>query len=156
MRKSDDIYEHIAVYVDDLALVLKDPKFFVETMSKKFHFKFKGTGPITFHLRMDFSRDDDGTLGITPKKYVDKIMDNFKRTFGEAPKQNVTSPDHPELDESEYLDQGGITQYQSTIGALQWVVSIGRFDIQTAVMTLSSFRAAPRRGHLDRAKRIYG
>jgi hypothetical protein len=42
------------------------------------------------------------------------------------------------------------------IGALQWAVTIGRFDINTAVMTLSAFRAAPRRGHLDRAKRIYG
>ena len=42
------------------------------------------------------------------------------------------------------------------IVALQWVVTIGRFDVQTAVMTLSSFRVAPRRGHLDRVKRIYG
>jgi len=38
---------------------------------------------------------------------------------------------------------------------MQWAVSIGRWDIQTAVMTLSSFRAQPRQGHLDRAKRVY-
>ena len=109
---------------------------------------------------MDFSRDDDGTLCITPKKYIDRIMDNYKRTFGESPKQNVSSPldkgDHPELDDSEFLDDEGIQQYQSLIGSLQWAVSIGRFDIQTHVMTLSSFRAAPRRGHLDRARRICG
>ena len=30
------------------------------------------------------------------------------------------------------------------------------FDIATAVMSLSSFRAAPRRGHLERAKRVTG
>ena len=36
------------------------------------------------------------------------------------------------------------------------MVSIGRFDVQTSVMTLSSFRAAPRRGHLERVKRIFG
>lgn len=42
------------------------------------------------------------------------------------------------------------------IGALQWVVTIGRFDVHTAVMTLSSFRIAPREGHLNRLKRIYG
>jgi len=45
---------------------------------------------------------------------------------------------------------------QSMIGALQWAIQLGRFDIMTAVMTLSSFRANPRQGHLDRAKRIYG
>ena len=42
------------------------------------------------------------------------------------------------------------------IGALQWSISIGRLDITTAVMTLSGFRAAPRVGHLERAKRVYG
>ena len=42
------------------------------------------------------------------------------------------------------------------IGALQWVVSLGRFDIATAVMTVSRFRAEPRAGHMDRAKQIYG
>ncbi len=72
----------------------------------------------------------------------------------------MTSPlekgDHPELDTSELLDEKGIEIYQSMIGALQWAVTIGRLDINTAVMTLSGFRVAPRRGHLDRAKRIYG
>jgi len=54
------------------------------------------------------------------------------------PKQVVTSPiknDHPELDTSDLLDDEGIVKYHSLIGALQWVVSIGRFDL----MTLSSF-----------------
>ena len=40
-------------------------------------------------------------------------------------------------------------------GELQWLITLGRFDIQTAVMTMSSFRAQPRFGHLDRLKRIY-
>jgi len=59
----------------------------------------------------------------------------------------VTSPieksDHPELDTSDLLDEDDTIKYQSLIGALQWVVSIGRFDVMMAVMTLSSFRAAP-------------
>ena len=42
------------------------------------------------------------------------------------------------------------------IGLLQWSVSLGRFDISTAVMALSTFRAFPREGHLNQAKRIYG
>jgi hypothetical protein len=37
------------------------------------------------------------------------------------------------------------------IGALQWIVTIGRFGINTAVMTMSGFRMAPRVGYL-----IYG
>jgi hypothetical protein len=42
------------------------------------------------------------------------------------------------------------------IGHLQWAFSLGRFDIQTARMTMSRFRAAPRIGHLNRLKRMYG
>jgi hypothetical protein len=39
---------------------------------------------------------------------------------------------------------------------MQWAVLIGRLDIATAVMSLSSFRAMSRRGYLKRAKQIYG
>jgi hypothetical protein len=39
---------------------------------------------------------------------------------------------------------------------LQWAVSLGRFDIQTATMTMSGFREAQKQGHLDRLKRMYG
>jgi hypothetical protein len=39
--------------------------------------------------------------------------------------------------------------YQSMIGALQWMVTIGRLDITTAVMTMSEFRVAPRTGHSE-------
>jgi hypothetical protein len=42
------------------------------------------------------------------------------------------------------------------IGCLQWAVSLGRFDIQTATMTMSQFIAAPRLRHLNRLKRMCG
>ena len=109
---------------------------------------------------MRLARDDDGTLTMAPKKYIEKMVSTYQQMFGEKPKEIVTSPlekgDHPELDVSELLGPEDIVRYQSLIGAMQWAISIGRFDIQTAVMTLSSFRAAPRKGHLERAKRIYG
>ena len=162
MRKSSDglKWEYIAVYVDDLALVLQDSNSFVELLKAKYNFKFKGTGPMSFHLGMDICRDEDGTLCIKPAKYIQKLLDNYERTFGEKPSRKFKAPleqgDNPELDTSELLDPSMVTIYQHMIGSLQWLVSIGRFDINTAVMTMSSFRAAPRKGHLDRVKRIYG
>ena len=160
MRRHKDHYEYIAAYVDDLAIVSTRPKEITDQLTTKYKFKLKGTGRIGYHLGMDFYREPDGTLCISPKKYIEKLIDNFVRVFGHQPSTKVTSPlekgDHPELDISDLLDQDGIVLYQSLIGALQWVVSIGRFDIQTATMTLSSFRAAPRKGHMDRVKRIYG
>ena len=79
--------------------------------------------------------------------------------FGEKPKE-YTSPmekgDHPELDMTEELDADGIQRYQSLIGALQWVVTLGRFDVLIGVSTMSRYRTAPRIGHLERLKRLYG
>ena len=160
LNKEADVYEYIAVYVDDLAIAAKDCSAIISTLTGRYKFKLKGTGPITYHLGMDFFRDKNNVLCITPRRYIDKISDSFERMFGQPPKQSVTSPieknDHPELDNSELLDDDWTQKYQSLIGSLQWAVTIGRFDIQTAVMSMSSFRAAPRRGHLDRLKRIYG
>ena len=72
------------------------------------------------------------------------------------PRRALEKGDHPEIDDSPELEEDGIKKYQSMIGALQWTVSLGRFDILSAVMTMSRFRSAPRIGHLDRIKRIYG
>ena len=86
-------------------------------------------------------------------------MFTYEHLFGSKPKHYVSpleKGDHPELDTSEILDFDGVQKYQSLIGALQWVIQIGRFDVGTAVMTLSGFRAEPRKGHLERVKRIYG
>jgi hypothetical protein len=148
------------VYVDDLAIAMKKPQEFISILEDKYQFKLKGTGPIEVHLGMTFQRDPEGDLCISSTKFIEKMVGTYEKFFGEKPKQNVTSPlekgDHPELDTSELLDSQGINMYQSLIGSLQWAVSIGRFDIHTAVMTLSGFRVAPRRGHLDRAKRVCG
>jgi hypothetical protein len=64
--------------------------------------------------------------------------------------------DHPELETSDLLDEDGIVQYQPLIGILQWTITLGRFDVGTAVMTMSAFRVAPRVGHLARLRRICG
>ena len=64
--------------------------------------------------------------------------------------------DHPEIDTTAELDEEGIKKYQTMNGCLQWAVSLGRFDIQTATMTMSRYRVAPQIGHLQRLKRMYG
>ena len=38
---------------------------------------------------------------------------------------------------------------------LQSLVTLGRFTLHPYVATMSRFRPAPRRGHMDRLKRIY-
>ena len=46
-------------------------------------------------------------------------------------------------------------KYLTMVGQLQWLVTLGRFDIHVQVATMSRFRAASRQGHIDRLKRTY-
>ena len=130
-----------------------------DTLIKKYKYKLKGVGPLTYHLGCDFGRDKDGTYYFGPIRYIERMLGAYKTMFGTEPTVYSTpleKNDHPEIDQSELLGEEDTTKYQSMIGALQWVISLGRFDIATAVMTMSRFRAAPREGHLKRLKHIYG
>ena len=96
---------------------------------------------------------------FAPRKYIDKLVALYERMFGSKLKTNkITSPlikgDHPEIDDSTFLEEKGIQQYQSLIGQLQWAISLGKFDISVAIMTMLPFRSAPREGHPNGVKRI--
>ena len=67
MRSSTDgtQYEYRAVYVDDLAIYMKDPQAFSDTLKEKYKLKLKGVGPLSYHLGCRYTRDEDGTLFIT-------------------------------------------------------------------------------------------
>ena len=119
----------------------------------------KGTGPLEFLIGCDYFRDIDNVLCFAPKKYIERMVKTYERLFGEKPRQTYLSPleknDHPEMDTSELLPLAHAKIFQSLIGACQWVIQLGRFDIAVHIMSLSSFRAEPRQGHLDRMKRFY-
>ena len=80
--------------------------------------------------------------------------------FKQDPPKNMRTAleknDHPELDDTELLNEESIQHYLTMIGQLQWLVTLGRFDIHAQVTTMSRFRSTPRKGHLERQQRIYG
>ena len=136
MQHNGDIYKYIAVYVDDLAIPAINAKKFVNDLCNKNRFKIKGDGPLDYHLGMQSQIQ-------TSEKYVNKIIKNYEKKFGEPPKE-YSSPlcknDHLEIDETlELTDEKQIQLYMFLIGELQWLVTIGRLDIHTAVMTMSRF-----------------
>jgi hypothetical protein len=117
---------------------------------------WKRTGLIEFHLGCNFFCDKEGFSYSAPCKYIDKLIVSYERMFGSKLKTNkITSPlekgDHPEIDDSAFLEEEGIQKYQSLIGQLQWAISLGRFNIAgVVIMTMmSAFRSAPRKGNLD-------
>ena len=65
----------------DLAICMKDPQAFCDTLKENYKLKLKGVGPINYHLGCGYTRDEDGTLAADPRKYVEKILSNMKKCF---------------------------------------------------------------------------
>ena len=74
-------YEYITVYVYDLAICMRDPQAFCDTLKEVYKLWLKGVGPLSNHLDCRYTRHEDGTLATDPRKCVDKPMKNF----GEKP-----------------------------------------------------------------------
>ena len=152
-------YEYIAVYVDDLTIAAKDPQTFCNELKKRYNLKLKGVGSLEYHLGCTYKKDPDGTLAADPRRYVNKILESYERMFKEKPRKSrppLEEGDHPELHTPELCDEHQTNQLQTLVGQLQWLISPGHVDIAVHVMSLSRFRAQPRKGHLDRTKMIVG
>ena len=142
-----------------LQLLQKILKHFAMSLRRSIISSSRVLDPLNIILDAHTRKDPDGTLAADPRRYVNKILESYERMFKEKPRKSrppLEGGDHPELDTSELCDEHQTKQFQTLIGQLQWLISLGCFDIAVHVMSLSRFRAQPRKGHLDRAKRIVG
>ena len=162
MRENQKLkcYEYVATYVDDLCIAAQDQGKIIQTLKEDHKLKVNGDGPLSHHLGADYTRDKDKTLVCQPKKYIDRLVDSYHSMFKQDPPKKMRIPldknDRPELDYTELLTGESTQHYLTMVGQLQWLVTLGRFDIHAQVTTMSRFRSAPRKGHLERLQRIYG
>ena len=115
--------------MDDLAIASKDPSAIIDVLTSTHGFKLKGTGPIEYHLGMAFCHDEHGILRISSRRYIDKMVDMYQQLFGCKPSTKALSllkkEDHPEINDSEFLNEEDTQKYQSMVSAMQWAISIG-------------------------------
>ena len=142
-RDAGDVYEYVVVYVDDVLTALKNPdEFYSQLQSDPWNYNLKNVEEPRYHLGGDFFRDKDGTLCYGAQTYVKRMIDNYKLMFREQPTEfhaPMDKDDKPELDDSPLLGPDGVQQFQSVIGAMQWLITLCRFDIGHAVMSLGRF-----------------
>ena len=100
-------YEYIAIYVDDLLIASEEPHKIILNLKEKFKLKIKGDGPLEYHFGCDYKLDKDGTLVAQSTKYINKILDSFKKTFPGENFINAKSPleknDYPEITTLSYV-----------------------------------------------------
>ena len=120
-------------------------------MKEKFKLKIKGDGLLEYHLGCDYKLDKDGIFVAQPTRYINKILESYKKMFPDENFINAKSPleknDHPELDNSELCKEEQKTKYMCMTGQLQWAITPGRYDILALVMSMSRFRLASKIKH---------
>jgi hypothetical protein len=167
MRKDEkhNLWEYVAFYVDDFIIVSKDPAKIGKELNSIFSVK-EITAPNKYlGANVKFV---DGRFRFSSEDYLKEILSQL-RGEGNVPefseqrpegirkfKTPMASNDHPEIDDTGLLSEREHRIYQRLMGILQWLVSLGRFDICYAVSSLSRFNSAPRKGHLQRAIRVFG
>ena len=153
MRDIGDVWVYIVTYVDDIIVAMKDAQgFFDALQGPNVGFTMKGIGKPTYHLGTDFFCNADGTLCLSSQTYSKRLCSSFESLYGEQPKtffSPLDHEDHPKLDDSPLCGPDDTAMFQSLIGACQWMISLCRFDIAHAIMSLSCFRHCPPQGHID-------
>ena len=99
-----------------------------------------------YHLGGDFFRNSDGTYCYGAQTYVKRMCENYEMMFGELVKEHhapMEKHDQPELDVTPELGPDGIKKFQSLIGAVQWTISLSRFNVAHACMSLGRFGSNP-------------
>ena len=74
-------YEDIAIYVDDLLIASDKPQQIIKDLKEKFKLKIKRDGPLEYYLDCDYKLDKDNTLVAQPIKYINKILESYKKMF---------------------------------------------------------------------------
>jgi len=162
MREAKDgtCYECIAVCVDDLLCAPQDPDEFLGILrSPPFNYILKGGDEPACHLGGSFSRDRDNTLLWNAEKCIERLHETHKSIFGTIPRKHRIPMDpkvRPELDTSPLCGADDITRFQCLLGALQWTISLCRFDIAGSVLCLDTYNVAPRENHLKLMRQIAG
>ena len=87
-----NLYEYIAVYVDDFCIAAQDLKEIINILKSKCKLKVKGDGPLTYHLGADYYQDPDGTMVSQPKKYIEKLKKTYVRAFNAEPSKGLKNP----------------------------------------------------------------
>jgi hypothetical protein len=150
-------YEYVAIYVDDLIFVSKDPMKYIEQL--KFEYEMKGVGAPEYYLGGNVDIGTDGSMYWSAKTYIKNVCDRIEKLF-EITLKSYGSPlednFHPEIDESPLLSEDMVRKYQMLIGCANWIVILGRFDVMFATVTMARFSQIPREGHLKAMLRVFG
>jgi Reverse transcriptase (RNA-dependent DNA polymerase)/gag-polypeptide of LTR copia-type/Pol polyprotein, beta-barrel domain/GAG-pre-integrase domain/Integrase core domain/Domain of unknown function (DUF4219)/Zinc knuckle len=144
----------IVLYVDDLLFfaneryILKTVKDWIITV-----FEMKDLGTANFCLGIEIGRKEDGSIVLSQKMYIEKILERFG--MQNAKGNSLPMPAKMKLEKRKDGEASvDRTEYQELIGSLMYAMIATRPDIAYTVGKLSQFCADPSETHYQVAKGV--
>ena len=164
MRSQGDHWEYVATYVDDILAFSRNPGPIIQQLQKSFI--LKGVGEPEYFLGADIQvlnqewQASDITKAMSSETYIQRMLEKFTAIEGgrDFPHAQIpmNSDCHPELDSTPFLNELDATKFRGMIGSCNWLITLGRFDINYAVNVLSRYSIQPREGHLKCLRQVIG
>lgn len=165
-------YEYIGTHTDDIICVSSRAQ---QSMEEIHHvFPMKGINPPKYHLGVDYRKIDGhwhmGTQTHCQEALV-KAADILGKRIVKTPGKShrieglkfVSTPmadnAKPEVNCGKLAVPMGANQhrqYQQLMGLAQWLITIGRIDLNFSVISMARFNASPQVGHWQFVERIFG
>ena len=161
-------YEYLLTYVDDCLVLSVNPDHIIERLQNECNYRMKDVEPPKRYLGALIGRYDLGDRitgwSMSAELYLKRAIKEVESKWGNLNKMfkqhhldiPVSPGYHPELDQTEYLNEEDRQLYQSYIGILRWAVELGRIDLCHSAGVMARFSAAPRQGHLYTVLKILG
>jgi hypothetical protein len=163
-KKVGNHCEGVLRFVDDVVSFLKDPMAVMRALEERC--VMKGVGKPQRHLGGDVVELGEAwhkegiCAAFSAETHVKSNMGKLATMCGKShfadKKTPISDACHPELDGSPLLPPDDISEHKSLVGSGNWLTTLGRFDMQCAVSTMSQCSMAPRSGHMDELQRVFG
>ena len=163
IRDAGDHYEYIGTYVDDIMVFSRKPMEIIEIIKETY--SLKGVGAPDYYLGGDVQplddtwKEDNVSTALSAQTYIENVVKKYEALTGKPFKEYKAPMDskyHPETDDTPLLDPMRASIYRGYIGSGNWMITLGRFDIHFAINTLSRYSGAPREGHMEAVRRVFG
>ena len=160
-------YEYVLLYTDDWLVISDNAKSILrKEIGKSFTLKEKSIGDpgqyLDGKLRKVTRENWVNCWAFSSTQYVQDAGNNdeqYLKRKGEKLVAKAPAPFinnyPPEIDMTEELGKDEASYYHSLIDVMQWIVELGRVDMNTEVSMMSSHLDLPQVGHLNQVFHIF-
>lgn len=144
---------HVLVFVDDILVCTNDEKLMEQT--KKIlsnRFKMTDLGVIKKFLGIDFAVTEDGSVTMSQRNYVEKVLQRFQMDESNPRSYPMSDSYYKDVDESENLED--VKSYQELVGCLIYIMTCTRPDLSFSVSVLARKMSAPSERDWQAAKDV--